>query len=162
MKQPRQRARGVDKFGAHGREKRSLKKAARSYQAAGGVGSDGFVPRVSARCVTNERRTCDSSKVEQCGRWPQSFCTTMFFFSARCWKLSSKWTDVITVRAKRTEERSVWRLIWQKHSCAFVRLLCGHGRRVSTFCQNIFDVRHAATSSTRGGFSVNGASGSRS
>ena len=32
------------------------------------------------------------------------FGTTMFFLSARCWKLCSKWTDVITVRAKRTEE----------------------------------------------------------
>ena len=39
----------------------------------------------------------------------------------------------------------------------FRRLVVWHGRRVSTFCQNIFDVRHAPTPSTRGGFSVKGA-----
>ena len=54
----------------------------RSYNATTGVGSDGFPflsPSTFGRRI--EEITCEKNivEVEQCGRWPQQACTTMFF-----------------------------------------------------------------------------------
>ena len=58
-----------------------LERAARSYKAATGVGCDGFHPQVPVDLPreTTGRIVEFFEQVEQCGRWPQQACTTMFF-----------------------------------------------------------------------------------
>ena len=62
-----------------------LEKAARNYKAKTGVGCDGFHPKVP---LDHTRETGGEvveffQKVEQCGRWPQQACTTMFFLTPK-------------------------------------------------------------------------------
>ena len=68
---------------------RHLEKAARNFKAKPGVGCDGFHPKVPLDLTREPRGEVVEflRKVEQCGRWPQQICTTVFFLiprSARC------------------------------------------------------------------------------
>ena len=59
----------------------NLERAARSYKATSGVDCDGFTLKfredVSKETISEIVKFFE--KVEQCGRWPQQACTTMFF-----------------------------------------------------------------------------------
>ena len=81
--------------------------------------------------------------------------------SARCGKPCLRRKDTTTVQAKKTQERSHWCLIWRKLSGVPVFQSCVLGRRISISPGRFF-VCCAGTSSTRGAFSVKGASRSRS
>ena len=60
---------------------KEFQKAAGSYKAKTGVGCDGFHPKVPLDLTKETIRELVEfmEKVEQCGRWPQQACTTMFF-----------------------------------------------------------------------------------
>ena len=58
-----------------------LEKAARNYKAKTGVACDDFHPKVPLDLEKETRGEVVQvlEKVEQCGRWPQQACTTLFF-----------------------------------------------------------------------------------
>ena len=63
------------------RRENDIEKVARSCKAKTGVGCDGFRPKVSFYLTREIRDEVVEfwEKVEQCGKWPQQACTTMFF-----------------------------------------------------------------------------------
>ena len=74
-----------------GKKESHLEKAARNYKAKIGVWCDGVHPEVPLDLEQETRREVVEGleKVEQCGRWPQQACTTIFLDSEKCHERAS-------------------------------------------------------------------------
>ena len=72
----------MKKLGSRERERESdLARAMKTCKANTGVGCDGFHPKVPLDSTRETRGEVMEflENVEQCGRWPQQACTTIFF-----------------------------------------------------------------------------------